>query len=128
KSRLLPRRRVVLKGSLIDDVLSLKAAQKYPSSLAARTPVWIQLGSGRYQFYSRSCRRGFGERQPLLRCGDLNWRALTGDLYGREREFDAVLVKRLLDHRQRLAPNDKLLAGHCHHLGPDLDREIAKLL
>ena len=87
------------------------AAQKYPSSVAARTPVWIQLGSGRYQFHSRSCRLGFGERQPVLRGRDLNLIAFAGDLYRRKGEFDAILVKRLLDHCQRQRPTSSEMAG-----------------
>src|SRR6202011_279092 len=54
--------------------------------------------------------------------------AFAGDRHGREGEFDAVFVERLLDHRIGLAPDDELLAGQGHHLHPDLNREIAKVL
>ena len=49
------------------------------------------------------------------------------NLHGRECEFDAVFIEGFLDQHQRLSPNDKLLAGHGHHFGSDLDREVAEL-
>src|SRR6516165_200227 len=66
--------------------------------------------------------------QAALRDGGGRGFALAGDLHGREGEFDAVLVERLLDHRVSLAANDELLARHGHHLRPDRDREIAELV
>src|SRR5206468_4537260 len=54
--------------------------------------------------------------------------AAAGDLHGREGELDPVGIEGLLDHRQRLAADDELLARLRHHLEPDLYGEVAKLL
>src|SRR5439155_11485448 len=66
--------------------------------------------------------------EAALREGGGGGFALAGDRHGREGEFDAILVERLLDHRISLAPDDELLARQGHHLHPDLHREIAELL
>jgi hypothetical protein len=54
--------------------------------------------------------------------------AFAGDLHGREREFDPVLVECLFDHRIGLPPDYELLARQRHHLRSDRDRIIAELV
>src|SRR5215472_15113793 len=69
-----------------------------------------------------------GELQPALRNRSGRWFAFAGDLHGWEREFDAVLVEGLFDHRIGLAPDDELLARQGHHLRSDRDGVIAELV
>src|SRR5215472_12229473 len=62
-------------------------------------------------------RRGPGQFQGMLRDRGVGGFGFAGDLHGREREFDAVLVEGFLDHRIGLAAYHKLLARQGHHLG-----------
>jgi len=72
----------------------------------------------------RRCWLGQLEGAPSRR-GRGNF-GFPGHLHGRESEFDAVLVERLLDHCVGLAANHELLARHRNHFRPDLNREIAR--